>query len=134
MALDLAPALEILRRETPGLAAVYLFGSAAQDALRPESDIDLAFVAMRRIDGAKRLDLQEAIAKALGRDVDLVDLANAPTILQIEAIGGGRLVDEPNEEAAALFELRVLRDYQELKARRRDIENDVVERGRVYAG
>ncbi len=131
---DLAPALSILRRETPGLVAVYLFGSAATGALRADSDIDLAFLADRRIDRSKVLETQESVAKALGRDVDLVDLADASTILQIEAIGEGLLLDAPDADAAALFEVRVLRDYQELKARRAELEADAVERGRVYAG
>jgi predicted nucleotidyltransferase len=134
MPIELAPAFEILRRETPGLAAVYLFGSAADGSARPDSDVDLAFFANGRIDRAKVLEMQEAIANALGRDVDLVDLAQASTILQVQAIGEGRLVEAPDPDAAALFEVRVLRNYQELKARRADLEADAVRRGRVYAG
>lgn len=131
---DLGPALEILRRETPNLAAIYLFGSAVDGSLRADSDIDLAIYAGQRIDRHEVLRLQESVAKALGRDVDLVDLVAASTILQVQAIGEGQLVDVLNPDAAAQFELRVLRDYQELKARRAELEADVVERGRVYAG
>jgi len=134
MPLNLAPALDILRREVPGLAATYLFGSAADDALRPDSDIDLAFYAGPGVSRAKTLELQHVIANTLGRDVDLVDLAVAPTILQVQAIGEGRLLDAPDVDAAALFEVRVLRDYQDLKARRAEIESDIAQRGRVYAG
>lgn len=130
----MAPALEILRREIPDLLAVYLFGSAADGALRPDSDIDLAFLARKPQSRQAVVECQEVLAKVLARDVDLVDLASAPTVLQLQAIDEGRLVDAPDANAAALFEVRVLRDYQDLKARRAGIEADIVHRGRVYAG
>jgi len=134
MPVNLAPALEILRREIPDLLAVYLFGSAADGALRPDSDIDLAFLARKPQSRQAVVECQEVLAKVLARDVDLVDLASAPTVLQLQAIDEGRLVDAPDANAAALFEVRVLRDYQDLKARRAGIEADIVHRGRVYAG
>ena len=134
MSIDLASALEILRREMPDLVAVYVFGSAADDALRPDSDVDLAFLTPRPQPRQAVLERQEALARVLGRDVDLVDLVAAPTVLQVQVIGEGRLIDATDPDAAALFEVRVLRDYQDLKARRADIEADIVRRGRVYAG
>jgi predicted nucleotidyltransferase len=134
MSVDLAPALEVLRRELPGLAATYLFGSAADGLERADSDIDLAVYAGRAIDRRKLLDVQEMLAKLLLREVDLVDLATASTILQVQAIGEGRVVDAPDADRAAFFEVRVMRDYQVLKARRAELEADAVRRGRVYAG
>jgi predicted nucleotidyltransferase len=134
MSVDLAPALEVLRRELPGLAATYLFGSAADGLERADSDIDLAVYAGRAIDRRKLLDVQEMLAKLLLREVDLVDLATASTILQVQVIGEGRVVDAPDADRAAFFEVRVMRDYQVLKARRAEHEADAVRRGRVYAG
>jgi predicted nucleotidyltransferase len=133
MAVDLAPALAVLRREAPGIAAVYLFGSSAVGAERPDSDIDLAIYAGKALDRSKLFDLREALAQSLGRDVDLVDLATAPTILQMQVIGEGRLVEARDADAAGFFEVRVMRDYQDLKERRAGIEADIVQRGRVYA-
>jgi predicted nucleotidyltransferase len=134
MSTDLSSALAILRREIPELAGVYLFGSAADGTLRPDSDVDLAFYAGRPLERMRVLDLQEAIAKALKRDVDLIDLATAPTILQVQVIGEGRLLAALDADAVAFFEVRVIRDYYDLKARRAEIEADIVERGRVHAG
>lgn len=133
MALDLAPALDVLRAEISGLAGVYLFGSAASGVMRADSDVDLAVFAGGPIARGHLLEVQEKAAAALRRDVDLIDLAAAPTILQFEAIGEGRLIAAPDPDAAAFFEVRVLREYQDLKARRAEIEADIVERGRVYA-
>ncbi|WP_325060415.1 nucleotidyltransferase domain-containing protein [Vitreimonas sp.] len=62
------PALEILRRESPQLAAVYLFGSCADGYDRSDSDIDLAFYAGRPIERGRVLELQEhdlAIVRAV---------------------------------------------------------------------
>ncbi|HRE43499.1 MAG TPA: nucleotidyltransferase domain-containing protein [Terricaulis sp.] len=134
MALDLAPAIALLRRDIPGFAGAYLFGSAADGTDGPESDVDIAVFAGRsQLDRARVLDVQEALAKVIGRDVDLIDLAAAPTILQAQVIGEGRLIDAPDADAIAFFEVRILREYQQLKARRAGIEADIRERGRIYA-
>ena len=133
MTVDLTPALEILRREIADLVAVYLFGSAAAGTDRPDSDIDLAILAGQSPDRAQLLDVQEKIAQSLLRDVDLIDLTAVTTVLQMQAIGEGQLIDAPRPDQAALFEVRVMRDYQDLKRRRTEIDADIVQRGRVYA-
>ncbi len=104
MAVDLAPALALLRREAAEIAALYLFGSAAAGAERPDSD------------------------------VDLVDLACAPARVQMQPIGEGRLIAAYDAHAAAFFEVRAMREHQDLKARRASIEAHIIQRGRVYAG
>ncbi len=133
MSLELAPAVDLLRREFPAAAGIYVFGSAADGRRGPDSDVDLAVFAGRALERARILDVQEKAARLLRCDVDLVDLAVAPTILQIQVIGEGRILAAPDESALAAFEVRVMRDYQELKARRADGEADIVRRGRVYA-
>jgi predicted nucleotidyltransferase len=125
--------LSFLRREIPGLAGVYVFGSAADGRLRADSDVDLAVYAGRAIDPARLLEIREALAKLLRRETDLIDLVAASTILQAQVLGEGRLVDAPDATPLAYFEIRVLRDYQDLKERRAEIEADIVKRGRVYA-
>jgi uncharacterized protein len=131
--LDLAPTLALLRQEIPNLAGVYLFGSFAAGLDRADSDVDLGVFAGRPLQRPRVIELAHRVASLLRRDVDLVDLADASTILQMQAIGEGRLIDAPKPYECALFEVRVMRDYQDLKARRREIEADIVARGRVYA-
>lgn len=133
MSLDLAPALALLRREIPALSSVYLFGSFAAGLERADSDVDLAIFAGRALERARLIELAHQLAGILRRDVDLIDLAAASTIMQMQAIGEGALVAAPRPLEAALFEVRVMRDYQDLKARRADIEADIAARGRVYA-
>lgn len=133
MEFDLTPVLALLRREIPQLAGVYLFGSFAAGHARAESDIDLAFYAGKPLDRSVVVELQQRVANILNRDVDLVDLAAASTILQCQVIDEGKLIDAPRSEETALFELRVIREYQDLKARRAATEADIVARGRVHA-
>lgn len=133
MQIDLAPILAMLRRDIPSLAGVYLFGSYATGAQRAQSDIDLAVYAGGLIDLALLRDVREKAARLALRDVDLLDLAAADTVLQMQVIGEGRLVEALKPTAVALFEVRIMRDYQDLKTRRAGIEADVVKRGRVYA-
>jgi predicted nucleotidyltransferase len=133
MSLDLGPALEILRREIQGLAGVYLFGSHATGAERAGSDVDLAIFAGRALSQDKVLGVRERVSAALLREVDLVDLAAASTILQMQVMQDGRLIAAPDAHRVGLFELRVLRDYRDLKTRRAGIEADIVRRGRVHA-
>jgi uncharacterized protein len=132
MELDLAPALALIRKHIPEVAGIYLFGSQADGDARPDSDIDLAFFAGRPLPRVQVVELTLALAALLGRDVDLVDMASASTIMQFQILAEGRLIDAPQPEAAALFELRILREYQDLKLRRAALEADIVERGRVY--
>lgn len=129
----LAPAIELLRKDIPGLAGVYLFGSQARGAARPSSDVDLAIFAHREIEPGRLAGAREAIARLLLREVDLVDLAVADAVLQMQVLEDGVLVAADDAAAVGNFELRVLHDYSDLKIRRADIEADIVKRGRVHA-
>ncbi len=133
MAIDLGPVLTFLRGEIPELAGVYLFGSLAAGQARADSDVDLAIYAGRPLKRPRLIGLQQLIANALNCDVDLVDLADAPTVLQCQVIDEGKLIDAPRPEETAMFELRVIREYQDLKARRAATEADIAARGRVHA-
>jgi predicted nucleotidyltransferase len=133
MGLNLAPAIELLRQEAPGLVSVYLFGSYAAGLARADSDVDLAIYAGLPLARERVISLSLDLAALLRRDVDLVDLAAAPTILQMQAIAEGQQLAAYDAREAALFEVRVMRDYQDLKERRAGIEADIAARGRVHA-
>jgi uncharacterized protein len=69
---------------TPGLVSAYLFGSAAEDRLHRESDLDVAVLldravyptARERFD--ERLALMGTLRRASDREVDLVIINEAP--------------------------------------------------------
>jgi len=68
-----------------------------------------------------------------GRDVDLVDLRSASTVMRFQVVSTGRRLLCLDQEAVALFEMYALADYCRLNEERRAILDDVRRLGRVYA-
>lgn len=66
--------LAVLARH-PHVEVAILFGSLARGAARPDSDLDLAVAGARALTAEERHALVGDLAAALGRAVDLVDLA-----------------------------------------------------------
>jgi len=102
-------------------AAVYLFGSNAVGRARPDSDLDLAFLSEGSISGSQLLEARIQLAEALGRDVDLIDLAKSSTVLRKEVLAGGQLLYETMPERRAEFEMYALSDYARLNEERAPI-------------
>jgi len=65
----------------PAVRLAILYGSAARDHLRLDSDIDLGISTGSRADGDIKQALQLALADRLERDVDLVDLETVEGLL-----------------------------------------------------
>jgi predicted nucleotidyltransferase len=99
-------------------AAVYLFGSAASGRARPDSDIDLAVLAEGSLSTSQLLRARILLAESLSRDVDLIDLARASTVLRKEVLAGGRLLYETGPSRRAEFEMYTLSDYARLNEER----------------
>lgn len=81
-----------LRREFPDTAAVYRFGSTVAGGAQADSDIDLAILPDRPVDPLRRFSVQEQLALDLHRNVDLVDLAAASTVLRMQIVSGGHVL------------------------------------------
>ncbi len=128
----LTDAVHRLRAAVPDLAAVYLFGSAADGQTHAASDLDLAVLAPRPLDPVARFDLAGDLAATLGRDVDLVDLAAASTVMRAEVVRTGRVIFDGDPTARANFEIYALGAYFDLNIERRGILADIRERGSVY--
>ena len=129
---DREAALGHLRAALPGLQALYLFGSAASGEARPGSDLDLALLADRPLAADERFDLEQDLALLLGREVDLVDLLAASTVMRMQVISTGRLLWEANRYRRELFEVTVYSAYARLNEERRGILEDIRREGRVY--
>jgi predicted nucleotidyltransferase len=123
----------VLRDKLPGLLAVYLFGSQALDMAGPDSDIDLAILADGRQDTLALWNIGQDLASMLDRDVDLLDLRAASTVMQYQIITAGRRLWKKDVQAG-LFECAVLSQKTELDTARAGLLQDIQREGRVYAG
>ncbi len=129
---ELSALIDILRRELPDLHAVYLFGSAATGDLRPESDVDLAVLLPSILPPLRRWEIQETLAATLGRNVDLVDLRSASTVLKAQIITTGVVAYDPAWTERAFFEATQLSAYARLQEERRGILEDIHARGSIH--
>lgn len=130
----LSACLEILHQALPGLQAVYLFGSQAADSAAESSDVDVAVLAAESMPNLKRVDLGETLAAHLKRDVDLIDLREASTVLRSQVVARGRRLYAAPAFDADAFEDFVFADYARLNEERRGILEDIRRRGSIHAG
>lgn len=95
---DLLDAARSVVAQGPPLLLAAIFGSAARGALRPDSDLDVAIVPVDAdLPLAAELDLQAALSRATGREVDLVRLDRAPTLVRWQVARGGVVVFEKTD-------------------------------------
>jgi len=127
---NLQPLIEHLRCEIPSLLAIYVFGSTASGLARADSDLDLAILADGDLEPARLWEIGQTLDS--GRDIDLVDLGKASTVMRMQVIGNGRRVfcaDLPRCEG---FEDLVYSDYARLNEERAGILEDVARRRRIH--
>lgn len=128
---DLEPAIEYLRQRIATLRAVYLFGSQSRAEGSVESDVDIAFLGEVSPSVLERHEMASDLSELLSRDVDLVDLASASTVVRAQVIGRGTRVAGTVTPALEAFESRVLSDYARLNEERAAILRDIQQRGAV---
>jgi predicted nucleotidyltransferase len=123
---------ERIKEAVPDVIAIYQFGSTVEGTEHGESDLDLAILAQRPLENLDRWELQEDLAVEVGRDVDLVDLRSATTVMRAQVLETGTVVAETDRTARQQFEMRVCSAYAMLNEERAGILEDVRARGRVY--
>ncbi|MCK5680308.1 nucleotidyltransferase domain-containing protein [bacterium] len=112
--------------------AIYRFGTWGTVDQRPDSDIDLAVLALSPLDSVACWNLAQQLASMAGRDVDLVDLLKASTVLRMQIVASGeRFFCVSNNEAES-FEDTVFSSYVRFNEERHLILEDVKKRGNVY--
>jgi uncharacterized protein len=108
-------------KKTVNPCTVFLFGSAAIGALRPDSDIDIAFLTDTKISKYDIFMIAQELADQLGREVDLVDLASASTVFKAQIVGKGKIILDTDKYRRQLLEMTVLKEYAFLNEERKDI-------------
>lgn len=124
--------IELLRQSYPDLIAIYVFGSFERGAMRPESDIDLAILTTQTLGACDRWHLAQRLANIINREVDLVDLKKASTVMRMQVISTGRCLYESDPSERDRFEDYVYSSYARLNEERREIIHDIEIRGTVY--
>ena len=113
----LAEVRRVFERDGGGVVAVYVFGSVGRGEDRSHSDVDVG-VLLRHAPAPtlhdQPHDLAEALEEALGRDVDLVVLNEAPADLVHRVLRDGQLVFEADRSARIRFEVRRRNEYFDL--------------------
>lgn len=127
-------AVQMLQQTMPHLHAVYGFGSAGTQYERPNSDMDLAVLCARPEDPVTVWKTAQAIATQIGRDVDLVDLRRASTVMAANIVAHGTRLVCADTTRCAEFEAYTLADYARLNEERAGILEDIQARGSIHAG
>jgi len=119
---------EFLIKKIPGLLGIYIYGSFAENRLRPDSDIDIAFLTWKKISAVDKWKIQEELASLLDIDIDLVDLKDASVVLRAEVVENGTRIYTQNEYECDNFEVTTYSMYADLNETRKDILNDIEEK------
>ena len=124
----------------PDVQAIYLFGTYDTEDERPDSDVDIAVLLapqQARAAGCLALSgLRVELEDLTKKEVDLINLRRAPTVLQKEVIAADRRIypavseSRADEYAADEFEMLTLSYYQKLNEERAEIVEDALATGR----
>jgi predicted nucleotidyltransferase len=127
-----AALLRGLAETLPEATAIYLFGSTAAGDSNRSSDIDLAVLASEPIASERLARAREQLAEIARRDVDLLDLARVPTVMQAQIVSTGRVLRDADPAHRERFETTVYSAYAHLNEERREILERIQREGRVH--
>jgi predicted nucleotidyltransferase len=120
----------------PGAQAIYLFGTYGTGDEWPDSDVDIAVLLSpeeaRKAGSLMMSEAYLALGTVLRKDVDLINLRKAPTVLQKEVVAADRRVYTGNTYAADEFEMLTLSYYQKLNEERAEIVAEGLSSGRFH--
>ncbi len=128
--------IQLVLETWPDTQAIYLFGSWGTEHEQPQSDVDIAVLLpapqAKKAGSLVLSDLHLALQTALNREVDLVNLRQAPTVLQKEVVVAGRRIYCVPGTMVDEFELLVFALYQKLNEERAGILAEGLSSGRFY--
>jgi predicted nucleotidyltransferase len=116
---DVAETIRTVLRDRQDLAAVYLFGSRAQNQAHALSDVDVAVLFSEELEARvifeRTLEIGVILENALHGPVDVIALNRATPLLRFQVIKHGRLLLEHDRTARCLFVMRALNQYYDAK-------------------
>lgn len=127
-------AVEEIRRSFPEVKGIYVFGSIVSDFFNENSDLDLAILLNKPADPLLIWEVAQNIAYRINRDVDLIDLLNATTVMRFQIISTAKRIDTQNFPACDQFEDLAYSMYLRFNEERKDILEDIKKSGKIYNG
>jgi predicted nucleotidyltransferase len=100
---------------------VILFGSAAKETMRDDSDVDISFLSDEIFSPYTLFIKAQELADKLGREVDLVDFQEASTVFKAQIVGTGKLLLDNQPVNRQYAFMRSLKSYAILNDERKDI-------------
>jgi predicted nucleotidyltransferase len=125
--------ISFLRKSFPQLEAVYLYGSRADGTEKPDSDYDLALLLPYKSDSSQLYFLAQELAAAIHCDVDLIDLNQAPLILQFQVVAHGKAVFISEPFNIYTYEMKILSMYQRFNDERKEILQEISASGQILS-
>ena len=122
-----------LLRERAAAYLVMVFGSYAKGLARSDSDIDIAYAGKESLGPYEIFMLAQELAALLGRDVDLLDLTQASTVMKAQIVAFGRVLYCSDDVKRQYLFMRALGDYARLNGERAVVVDSIARRGSVYA-
>jgi len=124
--------VQYIVKTLPEILAVYVFGSVSSGQMHVNSDLDLAVYTKSGLDRVDLWHASQKLASIVGRDVDLVDLNTATSVMRMQVVSRGERLFCMNEMLCEQFEDMIFSDYARLNEERSGILADIRQRGAVY--
>lgn len=121
-----------IHQSFPAVQGIYWYGSLAAGQGDAASDWDLAVLASHEVAPETLFETAQRMAAVVKREVDLVDLRSASTVFQFEVVSQGRRIDTRDAASCGAFEDYVYKSYAKLNEERREILQDIQERGTIF--
>ncbi|OFZ81205.1 MAG: hypothetical protein A2583_05335 [Bdellovibrionales bacterium RIFOXYD1_FULL_53_11] len=104
-----------------------LFGSARENRLGAESDIDVGIFLKKPPENAKKkLEFLSRLSRNFSRDLDTVILNTSDVIITAQILANGEVILNNNPHALIAFKSRKISEYIDFKRSRKIIEDRLV--------
>jgi len=105
--------LEYYVKKHTEIVALYLFGSVATQKNNPNSDVDIAIIFQKEINGFERINIETELSDILKSNVDLVIFSNASPLLKHQILKYGHLIFENNRDERIRHEVMARFDFMD---------------------
>lgn len=124
--------VQMIRANLQDVQAIYLFGSESAGEQHAHSDIDFAIMSNATLPPMRLWGVSQELASRVSRDVDIVDLREASTVMRMQVVSTGERLFCMSEKRCEAFEDFVFSDYARLNEERAAILQDIRRRGSIY--